>query len=85
MFGRLATLTHGLWVLVEAPLYGLQHVLMLPARDPPFLAGRAARLECTVAAGIGPIAPQLMAVLLIRVVVLQLFAAEQRYTSSSLR
>src|SRR4249919_1928464 len=74
MFDRLATLPHGLWVLVEAPLYGLQHVLMLPARDPPLHAGRAARLERTVAARIGPIAPQLLPVLLVRVVVLQLLA-----------
>src|SRR5208282_4661637 len=74
MFGRLATLAHGLRVLVEAPLYGLQHVLMLPARDPPLLAGRAARLERTVAAGIGPIAPQPLPVLLVRVMVRQLFA-----------
>jgi len=47
---------------------------MVPARDPSLLAGRAARLERTVTACICPIASQLLAVLLIRVVVLQLFA-----------
>ena len=35
MFGRLATLAHGLRVPVEALLYRLQHVLMLPAKDVP--------------------------------------------------
>jgi hypothetical protein len=30
MFGRLATLAQGLRVLVEALLYGLQYMLMLP-------------------------------------------------------
>src|SRR5271169_1278712 len=83
MLGRLAALTHGLRVLVEALLDGLQHTLMLPARDTPLLAGRAARLERTVTTGIGPIAPQLLAVFLVGVVVLQLFSpAGQRYTSS---
>src|SRR5262245_66498310 len=49
-------------------------MLMLPARDPPLLASRAARLKRTVAARIGPIPPQLLPVLLVGVVVLQLFA-----------
>src|SRR3974390_2151434 len=75
MFGGLAPLAHGPRVLVEALLYGVQHMLMPPAGDPPLLAGRAARLECTVAARTGPIAPQLLPVFLVRVVVLQLFAS----------
>src|SRR4029077_17143438 len=74
MLGRLATQAHGLRVLVEALLDSLQYMLMLPARDPPLLAGCAARLEHTVAACSCPIAPQFLAVLLVRVVVLQLFA-----------
>src|SRR3984893_2155006 len=74
MLGRLATQAHGLRVLVEALLDSLQYVLMLPARNPPLLAGCAARLEHAVAACICPIAPQFLAVLLVRVVVLQLFA-----------
>src|ERR671931_1520003 len=49
-------------------------MLMLPARDPPLLASRAATLKPTVPARIVPIPPQLMPVLLVRVVVLQLFA-----------
>ena len=75
MFGCLTTLAHGLRVLVEALLYGLEDMLMLPAGDASLHASRAATLERTVAAGIGPIAPQLLAILFVRVVVLQLFAS----------
>src|ERR1700731_1145923 len=49
-------------------------MLMLPERDPPLLAGCATRFERTVTAGVGPIALQLLPVLLVGVVVLQLFA-----------
>src|SRR5262249_28767756 len=72
---RLTTLPHGLRVFVEALLHGLQHILMLPARDAPLHAGGAALLERTVATRICPIASQLLPVLLVRVVVLQLFAS----------
>src|SRR3974377_978708 len=75
MFGRLATLAHGLRVLVEALLHGLQDMLMLPAGDASLHAARAATLECTVAACICPIAPQLLPIFLLRVVVLELFAS----------
>src|SRR5215468_2362181 len=74
MFGCLATLTHGLRVLVEALLYCLYHILMLPSRDPTLLAGGAAILERAMAARIRPIAPQLLPVLLVRVAVAQPFA-----------
>src|SRR5262249_43475094 len=74
MFDRLTTLPHGLRVFVEALLYGLQYILMLPARDAPLHAGGAALLERTVATRICPIASQLLPVLLVRIVVLQLFA-----------
>src|SRR5262249_26637615 len=43
MFGRLATLAHGLRVLIEALLYFLQHMLMLPACDSSLLPGRTTR------------------------------------------
>src|SRR5258706_9151477 len=66
MFDRLTTLPHGLRVFVEALLYGLQHILMLPARDAPLHAGGAALLERTVATRICPIASQLLPVLLVR-------------------
>src|SRR6185437_8887253 len=74
MLDRLATLAHGLRIVVEALLYGLQHMLMLPARDSPLRAGRAARLEHTVTACICPIASQALVALLVCVMVLQLFA-----------
>src|SRR6185369_7397053 len=74
MFDRLTALAHGVRVLVETLLHRLQHMFVLPTRDPPLLAGRAARLERTVAACIGPIAPKPLLVLLVRVVVLQIFA-----------
>src|SRR6266404_5442657 len=66
MFDRLTTLPHGLRVFVEALLYGLQYILMLPARDAPLHAGGAALLERTVATRICPIASQLLPVLLVR-------------------
>ena len=50
MFDGLAPLPHGQGIVVEAPLHFFQHVLMLPARNPPLLAGCAASFECTVAA-----------------------------------
>src|SRR5215472_13631315 len=75
MFDCLSTLPHGLRVFVEALLYGLQYILMLPARDAPLHAGGAALLERTVATRICPIATQLLPVLLVRIVVLQLFAS----------
>src|SRR5262245_14843745 len=45
MFGRLATLAHGLRVLIEALLYGLQDVFMLPACNPSLLASGAALFD----------------------------------------
>jgi hypothetical protein len=57
MFDRLPPLPHGMRVVVEASLCLLQHMLVLPARNPPLLASRAASFECTVTARIGPIAP----------------------------
>src|SRR6266536_1465238 len=75
MFDRLTTLPHGLRVFVERLLYGLQHILMPPARDAPLHAGGAALLERTVATHICPIASQLLPVLFVRIVVLQLFAS----------
>ena len=72
---RFSAYPHSLRVVVEAPLNRFQHVLMLPARNPPLLAGRAARLERTVTADIGPVAPELLPVLFVGVVVVQLFAS----------
>jgi hypothetical protein len=57
VFDGFPPLPHGQGIVVEAPLHFFQHVLMLPARNPPLLAGCAASFECTVTARIGPIAP----------------------------
>ena len=51
-------LAHSVWVLIEALLYGLQHVLMLPARDPPLLASGAALFNSAALTGVGPVAVQ---------------------------
>jgi hypothetical protein len=56
MLGRLATLAHRVRVLIEALLYGLQQMLMLPARDPPLLASRATLFNSAALTGIGPVA-----------------------------
>jgi hypothetical protein len=56
MFGRLATLAHGLRVLVEAFLDGLQYMLMLPAGDPSLFASGAALFNSATLTGAGPIA-----------------------------
>src|SRR6516164_8953080 len=75
VFGGFATLAHGLRVLVEALLRGLQYMLVLPARNTSLRTGRAARFERAISARIGPIAPQFLSLLLVRVVVLQVFAS----------
>src|SRR5208282_986889 len=74
MFGRLATLAHGLRVPVEALLYGLKYMFMLPAGNASLRAGGAAFLERTMATCIRPVAPQFLPVLFVRVIVFQLFA-----------
>ena len=56
MFGRLATLAHGLRVSVEAFLYRLQHMLMLPARNPSLLASGATLFDGAALTGVGPVA-----------------------------
>ena len=35
---RLTPLAHGFWILVEPPLHGLKHMLVLPAGDPALFA-----------------------------------------------
>ena len=52
---RLAALTHGLRIFVEAPLHRLQYMLVLPAGDATLLARRAAVLDRAGAARIGPV------------------------------
>src|SRR5512135_1477909 len=71
MLDRLAPLAHGFGILIEPPLHGFDHVLMLPACDPALLARRAAVLERTGPACVGPIAAQVQAVFDAREAVLQ--------------
>jgi hypothetical protein len=49
-------LAHRVRIPIEALLYGLQQMLMLPARDPPLLAGRAALFDSAALTGVGPVA-----------------------------
>jgi hypothetical protein len=58
MFGGLAALAHGLRVFVEALLHGLQHMLMLPARDPSLLTGGTALFDSAALTGVGPVTVQ---------------------------
>jgi hypothetical protein len=58
MLGRLATLAHSVRVLVEPLLYGVPHMLMLPARDASVLAGGAALFDRAALIGVGPVTPQ---------------------------
>src|SRR5690348_8588729 len=75
MLDRLAPLAHGLRILVEPSLHSLEHMLVLPARDPPLHCCRAAALERTGSARVGPIAAQVQAVFDVGVIVLQPFAS----------
>ena len=49
-------LAHRVRVLIEALLYGLQHMLMLPARDPSLFAGGAALFDSAALRGVGSVA-----------------------------
>jgi len=66
MLDGLSTASHGVRIGVEAPLYSFEHVLILGPRDAPLLACRADDLQHAAAACIGPIAPQRLTVLDIR-------------------
>src|SRR6476659_6076210 len=71
MLDSLATLAHGLGVCIKAPLHGLEQMLMLPSRNPPLWPGRAFRFERASLTGCGPVAPQHLAVFLVRIAVRQ--------------
>src|SRR5947209_9678136 len=60
MLDCLTALAHRLWVLVEPPLHGFEHVFMLPPRDAALLSRRATILDRTAAARVGRIAAQLL-------------------------
>ena len=75
---RLATLAHGLWVCIKALLHGLEQILMLPSRNPPFRRGRTLRFERTILTGCGPVAPQHLAVFFVCIAIRQSLPAGQR-------
>ena len=60
MLDCLTALAHRLRVLVEPPLHGFEHVLVLPPRDAALLSRRATILDRTAAARVGRIAAQLL-------------------------
>jgi hypothetical protein len=69
MLGCLATLAHCDRVPVEALLYGLEHILMLPARDSSLLASGAALFDSSALTSVGPVTEQNRPILLLCVVV----------------
>src|SRR5437763_7770591 len=75
MLDRFAPLAHLFRVLVEPALHGFENMLMLPARDPSFLAGGAAVLDGAALADIGPVAAQDQPVFLVRVVIGECFTS----------
>jgi hypothetical protein len=74
MLHRFAPLTHLLRVLVQALLDSFKNMLVFPACDPTFLAGRAALPDGTALARIGPIAVQRQSFFFVGEVVDQAFA-----------
>ncbi len=55
MFHRLATYPLRLRVIIEAPLYSLQYVFMLPSRNSSLLGSSATVLDGAALTDIGPI------------------------------
>src|SRR5215470_2157514 len=61
---RLTTRAHGIRIFVEPFLYGLDNLLVLPARDATLFARRALGLDWAATTRIGPITPKFLAILL---------------------
>jgi hypothetical protein len=59
LLDRLAPLAHGLRILVRPPLNGLEHMLVLPPRDPGLDTYRARAFERAGPARDGPVASEL--------------------------
>jgi hypothetical protein len=72
MLDCFAPLAHGLRILVEPPLHGLDHMLMLPPCDPALHACRAAALERAGPTRVGSAAAQRQPVFDVREVVFKL-------------
>src|SRR5215475_11576509 len=71
MLDCLATLAHRLWVCIKALLHGFEQILVLPPCNPPLWPWRALRFERTSLTGCGPVAPQHLAVFLVRITIRQ--------------
>src|ERR1700758_726958 len=74
MLDRLATLAHGLRIGVKALLHGFEQMLVLPPRDPPLRPCRALGFERTIRTCRCPVAPQRLAVFLVRIAIRQSLA-----------
>src|SRR5215475_13051506 len=73
MLSRLTARAHGLRILVEPLLHCLDNLLVFPSRDAALSSCRTLSFECAGAARIGPITVKCLAVLLVRIVILQFF------------
>jgi hypothetical protein len=74
MLHCLASPTHGLRIVIEPPLYGLQHMLVIPPCDPALHCSGVAAFQRAVPARVGPVAMQRQPVLDVGEVVFQPFA-----------
>jgi hypothetical protein len=63
MLNRLAPAAHGLGIVIQPLLHSFDNVLVLPPRDPAFLACSALLLDGAGAAGVGRVTAQLLSVL----------------------
>src|SRR6266566_4800851 len=75
MLDRLAACTHRLRIFIEPSLRCFENVLVLPSWNAPLLARRTFRLQRAIRAGVRPIAPHHLTVLLGRHVIGQLLAS----------
>ena len=71
MLDRLTARAHGLRIFVEPFLRGLDNLLVLPSRDATLSSRRTLIFDCTGTARISPITVKCLAVLLVRIAILQ--------------
>ena len=71
---RLAPCSHRIGVSIEPCLHRVEHLLVLPSRDPPLRPLGAFHFQRTRAARIRPIAVQLLTFFLVRKIVFELLA-----------
>lgn len=75
MLNGLATLAHSERVCIKALLHSIEQMLMLPSWNPPLWPCRTLRFKRTILTGGGPVAPQHLAVFLIRKAIWQLLSS----------